>query len=164
MAIKIPSGVTPPRDQRLDIIRIIGAIYDKVTNAKGGLKDQVKEKLVEKEATFVQSDLCIGQLRPGPTFGPIDPKKFYAKFKAGEITEKDFLSAISVGKEACKVFLPQRAIEKMCDEIEDPPKALTIEFREDVEFDAEQVSEAIVATIRPMLLSGEVPEALKQEA
>jgi hypothetical protein len=79
------------------------------------LKTKVKVKMLEDEVARVHGNLFEGLLI-GSRRRTLDPKKLYRLHKAGEITEAQFLAAVSVNLDAARQLLSGNQLDRLCDD------------------------------------------------
>jgi hypothetical protein len=96
-------------DRRIDLIKVAAQM---VAYFGDEMKSEVKDTMFEKGAGKVVGEICEATLGKQRKEVP-DPGKLYALMKKGAISEKDFLSAITVNKAACEVFMTGRAISQI---------------------------------------------------
>jgi hypothetical protein len=152
--IKIPDDATVVRDQRLDLIRAISTLHDRLIEPKDGpgLKSRVKETMKDKGAKFAQSDFVIAALRGGGTTRSyVDPRKLYKLVADGKLTTQQFLSVLSVRKEPLTEFLSGAEIDRLSSEGAPSETSLFTEFKPGVSFDVDQIAEALQALIAEKL-------------
>jgi hypothetical protein len=63
MPIQVPPGTSIVTDHRLTLIRVISTLYERLVDADGSMKSKVKQTMLEKQASFAESDLVIAALR-----------------------------------------------------------------------------------------------------
>jgi hypothetical protein len=147
MAIRIPPDARIIRDSRLNLVRVIGTLNDRLVNGAQGLKARIKAAMTEKGAQFAESDLVLGALRPGSSSGDIEPHKLHELVKAGQLTMDQFLSSVSVRKTALTEYLSGATIALLSTRIHNPEAALFTEFKEGVELDVDELAISLAGAI-----------------
>jgi hypothetical protein len=103
----IETAAALPRDVRVDPMGFIAELQKRHGD---NLKTKVKVRMLNDEIDRVAGDFFEGLLVQGQT-RTVDPKKMLAKFKAGEVSEKDLLSCLSVRREAALEFMSERELD-----------------------------------------------------
>lgn len=151
MPIRVPSDVKPIRDSRLTPIRVISTLYDRFVDGESddSIKNEVKQTMIAKGALFAESDLVIAALRGGGAAASkfLDVRKLHQLYAKEKITLNQFLSAVSVRKNALG-FLTNDVIETLYTTGAAGPSApsLYTEFKPGVNF-APKDLEAAIATL-----------------
>ena len=127
--INIPTDAAVARDSRLTTVQIIKALHKREVEGSGGFKGQIVSDLVKKKRQFAESDHVVARLRPAGTATSIIPAKFFKLLRDGDITEKDFLSALTVKASAAEEFLSPEQIKTVSTKPEDTNPVLYTEFR-----------------------------------
>jgi hypothetical protein len=148
--IKIPDDAAIVRDSRLDMIRAVNILQDRLIDGTDGLKNKVRSAMMNKSAIYAQSDLCIAALRAGAPRSPIDPAALYELVKAGKLTMPQFLSVVSVRKEPLKEFLSGAEIDRLSTAAEKPEPYLVTEFRDGVPVDLDQLAAGLQSQLNRM--------------
>lgn len=102
---------TPIRDIRVDAI---GFVNELVAHFANELKTKVKSGMMEKGAERAEGDAFDALLVAGE-ISTVDPAKFLRKYEKGEISKKDFLSAISVARGKAEEFMAPRDLDLISD-------------------------------------------------
>ena len=147
MPIRVPPEATKIRDNRITLIRLICTLHDRLVEGDAGLKDKVKQSMQSKGAGFAESDLAVAALRAGPARSSIDPRKLYRLVESGELELRDFLACVTVRKEPLAQFLSGAAVEKISSAGTAPEPSLFTEFKEGVELDFDQLSQALISAL-----------------
>jgi hypothetical protein len=105
--IRVPAGVEPIHDKRLDLIRAIKSLEKEKLPA---LIDAVKATMRDKSATFAESDFTVAELRNAGGAGKdpqpwIDPVRLYDLVRKRKISLDQFLAAVIVSDVAAANIL-----------------------------------------------------------
>lgn len=148
MPIRPPSDAKIITDNRITIIRVVSTLYDLIVKRDSGASAKVKATMLDKDAPFVESTICIGALRPGNTKGPIDTQRAYDELvKTKKITLEQFLGCCTVGKEALKEHVGEKQVTSLSTTIVDPSFTLTTEFKPGVELDFDELATSLAGAI-----------------
>jgi hypothetical protein len=151
MPIQIEEGAKIVRETRLTAIRFISTLHDRYVDKT---KDQIKELLRTKRASYAESDLVIGQLRPGAKFGAACPTKLYKLVQKGDLTMKQFLAVVSVKKGPLEKLIGEDAVNKISEEISEPEPSLVTEFKLGVQFDPKNIEQLIESIVPNAIVAG----------
>jgi hypothetical protein len=163
MPIKIPPGAVVIRDRRLSAIKILSELT-KPDGQLDTLKNAVKKTMVEKKATFVESDLAIGQLRSASSGANgerkfVDATKLHGLIKKGRITLEQFLSVLCVRTSLLPQILSGDEIAGLSEEprakqaessltaCAAPVGALYTDFKPDLHVDLDEVLDSIGSAV-----------------
>lgn len=145
--MRIPADAKTVRDSRVTLVRVITTLYERLVGGDDGLKAGVKATMLEKGASFAESDLVVAALRAGSAKGSIDPRKLHELVVAGTLTLAQFLDCVAVRKEPLKAFLAGGVIDTLTANGPAPEPSLVTEFKEGVELDVEAIAETLVAAL-----------------
>ena len=139
--MRIPADAKVVRDSRINFIRAIKTLNDRLVDGDNGMTAKVKASLQDKDAGFAESDYVVAALRAGAAKSAVNPRKLYKLVESGALKLNEFLDCITVRKEPLKEFLSGVAIEKL----EDAPAApatpqLITEWKEGVQLDVDSLA------------------------
>jgi hypothetical protein len=144
-----PSISAPARDVRVDRI---GYAQDVLRLWADPMKQKLKERMRRDEVALVEAERYVGQLAES-TSSTVDAKKFFKLFKAGKISEADFLNCLRISKEAAGEFMAPRELEAICESHPTEPR-LTIARRKGIDLPLATVIDALAEAVR----AGGVPD------
>lgn len=127
--MKIPPDVRPVRDSRLDLIRVIASLHDKLVDGEESLKAKVKAVMAAKGAAFAESDLAVAALRGGAAKGSIDPARLYKLVSGGKLSMSQFLECVTVRRKPLEQHLAGEQIDRLTVMSGQASPSLTVEFK-----------------------------------
>jgi hypothetical protein len=130
------------RDVRIDQM---GFVAELVKQHADVLKTKVKVRMLEDEIDRVTGDYFEGLLVRGKT-RTLDPKKLFKLVKSKQITEEQFLGAISVKLPAAEQLLSGNDMAKLCDETDASPQLRASRIK-GVELKLVQVVQGLASSI-----------------
>jgi hypothetical protein len=150
MAIRIPADVLPAREKRLTLIRAIQLLYKHFVDAGDNghsVRDDVKETLKAKRATYAESDLAVAAVRSGSSKSKVDPRKLYELVKGRKLTAEAFLECVTVSKTPLAKHLAGDVIDSLSTIGPASDPWLEIELREGVQLDLDQLAEQLTGAL-----------------
>lgn len=147
MAIKVPSDVRPVRDSRLDLIRVISTLHDRIVDSDDSLKAKVKATMQNKGAAYAEGELAVAALRAGGVKGSIDPRRLYKMVGDGKLSMSQFLSCVSIKRKPLEEFLAGSEIDRITTTAGEASPSLTVEFKPDRVPDLDRLIEVLLASI-----------------
>ena len=119
-----------PRDVRIDTIGFAAELDRQLIKE---LRADVKARMTENDTVEARGD-AFRAVMAATTSTKIDAKALYRMVKAGAISEKDFVSAISVTVTPLKKFLAEKDIARISEQVTGTPQ-LSVKRIEEVEVD-----------------------------
>ena len=132
------------RDVRIDQM---GFVAELVKHHADVLKTKVKVRMLEDETHRVTGDFFEGLLVKGKT-RTLDPKKLFKLVKSKQITEEQFLGAVTVKLPAAEQLLSGNEMAKLCDEADASP-SLRVTRCKGVELKLVDVVQGLAKSIDP---------------
>jgi hypothetical protein len=112
--MKLPLAANIITDRRLTSIAILKAFCEKGARLDQ-LKDQVKQRMRDRDAKYAQSELVMAHLVSSEPKRFVDPKKFYHLVKTNRVALADFLACICVRTSQLPRILSESEIENLLD-------------------------------------------------
>jgi len=135
-----------PREVRVDLLYIAGVVAKIFDPLKERIKERFSDRLgADLNSFHIEGDIADGILiRSQPS--SVDPKEFYKLLKDGTITEKEFVAAIKVSKEAAAEVVHPKVLEKICIE-GDVTTSLRVTVKKDVKLDPKDAASRLLDAI-----------------
>jgi hypothetical protein len=147
MPIQVPPGASIVTDNRLTLIRVISTLYERLVDSDGSMKSKVKQTMLDKQASFAESDLVIAALRAGSSRSTIDARKLYGLVKSGRLKLTQFLECVSVVQKPLKTYLTGEEITKLSTVGPAAEPSLVTEFKEGVQLDVDELAMTLAGAI-----------------
>lgn len=143
----------PVRDDRIDELGVVNELWDHFDDE---VKPLVKTHLKEMGAKRGRGEFFEGLLAGGEHPGrAINPAKFLKLFQKGDISRKEFLSALRISIETAGQFLPEKKLNSICDKLPAPEPSLTVSRIKGTDFN-------LLEAVKNIAKSIEKKQALKE--